>query len=65
MLGAIFDILEGKSSEPVIDALYLRIELLQKDLENDDDAMNWFNLLGPALPAPLTPPLRPTPLAGQ
>lgn len=68
VLQAIFDISEGKSSEPVIDGVHFQMESLQKDLENDDEALNWFNLSRPAFSAPLTPPqsdFRPIPLAGQ
>jgi hypothetical protein len=68
VLQAIFDILEGKSSEQVIDGVHFQMGLLQKDLENDDEALNWFNLSRPAISAPLTPPqsdFRPIPLAGQ
>jgi hypothetical protein len=68
VLQAISDISEGKSTEPVIDALYLKIESLHDDLGNDDEALKWFNLYRPAFSAPLTPPpsdLRPTPLGGQ
>ena len=67
VLEAIFDISEGKSFEPVIDALHIQIESLQKDLVNDNEALNWFNLSKPAFSAPLTPPpsvFCPTPLAG-
>lgn len=68
MLQAIFDISEGKSSELVIDGVHFQMESLQKDLENDEEALNWFNLSRPAFSAPLTPPqsdFRPIPLAGQ
>jgi hypothetical protein len=64
VLEAILDILAGKLTEPVIDALYLRIELLQKDLWNDDEALNWFALSKLAVSVPLTPAHRPTHLAG-
>ena len=64
MLQALFDISEGKSTEPVIDALYVHIKSLEKDLGNDDEALNWFNLSGQTFSAPLTPEVRPTPLAG-
>jgi hypothetical protein len=68
VLQAIFDISEGMSTEPVIDALFLKIESLQDDLGKDDEALKWFDLYRPAFSTPLTPPpseLRPTPLAGQ
>ena len=65
VLEAVLDILGGKLTETVIDALYLRVELLQKHLGNDDEALNWFALSRPAPSAPLTPAHRPTQLAGQ
>jgi hypothetical protein len=68
VLKAVFDISKGKSSEPVIDALFFQIESLQNDLFNDDEALNWFKLSKPAFSPPLTPPpsdFRPNPLAGQ
>ena len=49
MLEAISDLTEGKLTHPVIDALYCKIELLQRDLEKDDEAMNWFNLSSSSL----------------
>jgi hypothetical protein len=68
VLQAIIDISEGKSTEPVIDALHLQIESLQDDLGNNVEALNWFNLSRPASSAPLTPPpsvLRPILLPGE
>jgi hypothetical protein len=44
VLHAIIDISKGKSSEAVIDALHLHIQSVEKDLLDDDDAMNWFDL---------------------
>ena len=55
MLEAISDLMEGKLAHPVIDALYCKIELLQRDLENDNEAMNWFNLSGLTSFDPQTP----------
>ena len=65
MLEAICDICSGKVTETVVNALYLRIELLENDLRNDQEALNWFDVSTPAFSAPLTPPLRPTLLPGQ
>jgi len=65
VLQAIFDLCEGKAITPVIDALHLCVEMLQKDLGNDEEALNWFDFSRPAFSAPLTPPLRLTPLPGQ
>ena len=66
MLEAISDLMEEKSTHPVIDALYCKIESLQRDLENDNEAMNWFNLSGLASFDPQTPQVCPAPsFAGQ
>jgi hypothetical protein len=65
VLEAVLDILEGKLTKSVIDALYLQIESLQKDLGNDNEALDWFHLSSRTIVAPLTPEAHPNPLAGQ
>jgi hypothetical protein len=44
VLKAIIEISKGKSSNTVIDALHSQIQLLEKDLGNDVEALNWFDL---------------------
>jgi hypothetical protein len=56
VLEAIIAISEGKSSENVLDTLYSQVILLEEDLKNDSNAMNWFNLLTPSFSAVPTPP---------
>jgi hypothetical protein len=55
VLQAIIDISEGKSRDESIGALYSLILPLEKDLENDDNALNWFNLSKTATSIPSTP----------
>jgi hypothetical protein len=53
--------------EDVIGALYTEISSLEKDLGNDNDALNWFDLATTAFSIPPTPPssnFPSTPLAG-
>jgi hypothetical protein len=64
VIRAILDISQGISTEAVLDTLYHQIELLQKDLAIDHEALDWFNLSRPAFSAPLTPPVGPIPLPG-
>lgn len=68
VLQAIIGVLEGNSSEDVIDTLYSEIRSLDNDLGNNEEALNWFNLSRSFLPAPSTPPpteLPSTPMAGM
>jgi hypothetical protein len=68
VLQGVFEIAQGKSTEAVLDALCSQVESLHKDLGNDEEALNWFNLSSPAFSAPITPPasiLRPNRLAGK
>lgn len=64
VLEAIVAISEGKSAVNVLDALYWQLSLLENDLKNDVNAMDWFNLstvgfailpTPPALVFPSTP----------
>jgi hypothetical protein len=61
VLQAVLDICSGNATKPTIDTLYISVERLLKDLRNDDQALNWFNISSPALSAPLTPLHRPHP----
>ncbi len=65
MLQAILNICEGQSTQRVVVGLSHDIELFQKDLASNTEALNWFNLSTPAVSPPLTPPVGPTPLPGQ
>ena len=68
VLQAVLDISQGQSTEAVIDALCSQLEPLNKDLGNDNEALQWFNLSSPAFSTPLTSPasdLRPNRLAGE
>jgi hypothetical protein len=56
VLKVIMAISEGKPFENAMDALYSQISSLEKDLANNDEALNWFNLENPALLFPATPP---------
>ena len=56
VLEAVIAISEGKSSDSVLDTLYSQVKLLMEDLKNDNNAMNWFNLLTPSFSALPTPP---------
>ena len=56
ILEAIIAISEGKSSETAVDILYSELLLLEKDLSNDDNTMNWFNLFTTYFSMPSTPP---------
>lgn len=50
VLQAIIGISEGKSREDAMDTLYTQILPLEKDLTNDDDALNWFNICMAVIP---------------
>ena len=66
ILHAIIAISEGESSETVIDALHLQILLLEKDLDNNDEALNWFDLSMATFSSITLPSKIPsTPLAGM
>lgn len=56
VLQAIVGVLEGRSLEEALDAVYSQIQSLEDDLNEDEEALNWFNLSEPATSAPLTPP---------
>ena len=47
---AIIAISEGKLRFDAMSTLYAQIQCLEKDLANDDTALNWFNLLSPVSP---------------
>jgi hypothetical protein len=55
VLEGIIAITEGVSPESVLDKLYSQLSLLEKDLSNDVDAQNWFNLLTGSFSMPPTP----------
>jgi hypothetical protein len=65
VLLAIMGISEGRPRQEVIDVLYSQIGALEKDLANDDDALNWFNIASAApissVPAPSEAPSTPLP----
>jgi hypothetical protein len=42
--------------------LYTRLKSLEKDLSNDNDALQWFNMLPAAPPTPQTSEIPATPL---
>lgn len=56
VLQAIVGVLEGRSLEEALDAVYSQIQSLEDDLNEDEEALNWFNLSEPATSTPLTPP---------
>lgn len=56
VIRAIIGISEGKSREDAMGFLYSQIQSLQKDLANDDNALNWFNLTKATSSIPPTPP---------
>jgi len=56
VLKGIIAISEGTSREEAMQALYLQISSLSKDLSKDDKALSWFNLSSDAQAAPTTPP---------
>jgi hypothetical protein len=66
VLQAIVDISEGKPREGVMDNLYLQLGTMEKDLANDEDAMNWFNFTaaGSISSTPAPSDVRSTPLPG-
>jgi len=65
VLQAIIGISEGKSREDAMDSLYSQILALEKDLDNNDDALNWFNLCTAVIPPTPEPSEIPSaPLAG-
>jgi len=55
VLEAIIEISKGKATEAVVDTLYGQIESLQTDLENDEKALDWFQLSNSPSSPPLTP----------
>jgi hypothetical protein len=55
IIHAIIGISEGKIIEEVFDSLYSQILLLEKDLENDDNALKWFNISTSSISTPSTP----------
>lgn len=68
VLHAIIAISKGTSTDAVLDALHSEIQSLEKDLREDDEALNWFKLV-PAkeIVTPLTSPppeIPTTPLQG-
>lgn len=56
VLEAIVAISEGKSAVNALDALYWQLSLLENDLKNDVNAMDWFNLSTVGFAIPPTPP---------
>ena len=57
ILEAIIGISAGKPRDDILDTLYLQIIALEKDLNDDDRALSWFNLATSAIPLPSTPPV--------
>jgi len=67
VLEVIMAISEGKPFENAMDVLYSQVSSLEKDLANDNDAINWFNLEVSDMALPATPAsaLPSTPAAGM
>ena len=49
VLSAIIAISEGMDPEQVIDALYIELLSMEKDLLEDNEALNWFKLEVPSV----------------
>jgi len=57
VLHAIMGISAGQFSEEVIDTLHSQIESLEKELGDDDVALNWFNISMTGISTPSSPSL--------
>ena len=66
VLSAIIAISEGMDPEQVIDALYIELLSMEKDLLEDNEALNWFKLEVPSVgpSPPLTSEFPSTPMTG-
>ena len=62
VLHAIIDISEGKPREDAMSTLYSQIRSKEKELADDDAALNWFNLHTTPSSKTTTPEIFSTPL---
>jgi hypothetical protein len=56
VLRAVIGILEGRSHEDALDTLHSQILSLEKELSNNDEALDWFNVYSAPISTPSTPP---------
>jgi hypothetical protein len=64
VLRAIIAISEGESRFAVLDSLYSQVSSLEKELANDEEALDWFNLSTDDSSTPPPSEFPSTPFAG-